>query len=499
MRPSSFFFRPSEVVMRKILPALGVLAMAAAGLAQDGVRLRSGKYLSGTVSISEEDKEGFEVRRWDGAGSVYVRWTQISDAERARLLGIPFETAVTAALIDAVRIVTASREVVGVLVKEEAGQIHVKTKKQKQPEIVPASAVMLREKVRIPESEAYSPDEMVDMRVEKIDPTNADALLETAEFAASLKLYERAKELLQKAAAADPARKDYFDRRIAENETLIKEAKAAAALAAVRKLMEEMEYPKAVEEARKFLSEYGDTDLGKQNKDLLAILEKESKDFEVRRAEVLKSKVPEMWKAKRASLLSQYSSAKYKLSEARSNVHKIDTEIAADLAKKFKVSPEEITRAWELRDPKPRTVSYGSGSWIAKGGQDGGLDTDAKYDPRQNQPQQSVQNNPFFPFGGFGGTSRRRQPQQQKPIVLGQKLQTSEEWWQTASSSDRRSWLEAEYANTSQCVKKVKEDTRKCPDCAGEGVFRANRMGVNCEVKCKRCHGVMVDLIIQYY
>ena len=481
--------------MRRNLAAAALIAILAPGAAaQDGVRLRNGKFLSGNLILKEEDKEGFEIQRWDGSGNVFIRWTQIPEFEKARLLGKPLEAPPTAALVDALRVVTASRELTGLLVKEENGLAYLKVRDQKSPVPVPVSTILRRDSVRIPEAEIFSPEEMVDNRALKADPTSPDALLDLASFAASLKLYERAKEFLIKAAALDPARKDLFERRIAENEALIKEGRAAAALASVRKLQEEMNYPKALEEAKKFFADFADTELAKQNKDLMAALEKDAKDFESRRAEVLKEKVPDLWKAKRSSLLSQYASGKYKLSEARSAIQKLDAEIAADLAKRFKVAPEEVMKAWELRDPKPRSASYGSGTWIAKGGQDGGMDTDAKYEPRQ-RPQNTQ--NPFDIFGSFGG-SRRRQPQQPKPVALGQKLQTSEEWWQTASTADRKNWLEAEYASTSSCVRKIKEETRKCPDCGGEGVLRYNRMGVTGEAKCHRCHGVQNDVIIYY-
>lgn len=480
--------------MRWLIPAILIVASSPAA-GQDGVRLRNGKYLSGSVVLKEEDKEGFELRRWDGSGLIHIRWSQIPEFEMARLLGKSPESPVTSSLIDALRVITATREVTGLLVKEEGGMVHLKVKDQKNPIPIPASTILRRENVRIPEAEVYSPEEMVDQRALKADLSNPDALLDLAAFASSLKLYDRAKEYLTKGAALDPSRKEIFDRRLAETENLLKEGRAAAALASIRKLQEEMNYPKALEEARKFLADFGETELARQNKDLLATLEKEAKEFENRRAEVLREKVPELWKAKRSALLSQYASGKYKLSEARAALQKIDTEIAADLAKRFKVSPEDVTKAWELREPKVRSVSYGSGTWIAKGGQDGGLDTEAKYEPRQ-RPQNSP--NPFDIFGSFGGSTRRRQPQQQKPVALGQKLQTSEEWWQTVSTADRRNWLEAEYAATSSCVRKIKEETRKCPDCAGEGVLRFNRMGVTGEAKCHRCHGVQNDVILYY-
>jgi tetratricopeptide (TPR) repeat protein/ribosomal protein S27AE len=484
--------------MRPILAAVVALSFAAGVAAEDGVRLRNGKYVSGTVSLKEEDKEGFEIQKWDGSGAIYVLWSQIPEAEKARLLGKPAGAASTAAaanLLDGIRVITSNREVVGLLVKEEAGQVLIKVKDQKLPIPIPAAAILRKDNVRLPETEVYSFEEMLDNRAQKADLTSADALLELADFAAAVKLYERAEEFLVKAAAADPARKDYWDKRIAANKILVKEGKAAAAILAIRKLCEEMEFAKALEEAKKFQAEFADTETGKSAKELIAGIEESAKQFETRKAEVLKDKVPELWKIRRSSYLSQFSGGKHKLAEARTADQKLDAEVSAELAKKFKVTPEEIAKAWELREAKNRTVSYGSGTWIVKGGQDGGLDTTEKYTPQQRQQQNPNVNDPFGAFNSV----RRRQPQQQKPVDLGKKMQSSEEWWQSVSSTDRKNWLEADYAATSTNVKKVREDTRKCPECNGEGSLRANRMGQNVDVKCQRCHGVQTDLIIVYY
>jgi hypothetical protein len=265
----------------------------------------------------------------------------------------------------------------------------------------------------------------------------------------------------------------------------------------VKEKVENTEYPAAIELAKRLLSEFGDTELGRQNKELVAQLEREAKDWEVKKAEVLAQKVPEMYKAKRGSLFSQYSGSKTTLAQARSAIPKIDEEVVKDLAAKFKSTPDEIVGAWGKREKKIRTASYGDGSWIVKGGQDGGLDTEQQLTPKP--PQQ--QNNNMGGFGNqFGGNQNRntqRNQQQMKPIPLGKPLQKAEEWWQSASSADRKLWIEAEYAKqSSQVEKEVK--TKKCTTCAGEGMLKSTRSGVSCDVKCSRCHGAKEDEIVTY-
>ena len=73
--------------MRRATLALFLtLAFSAAAAAQDVVRLKNGRFVAGTLAIEESDKEGFKLQRWDTGTTVYVRWAQIPDTERLRLL-----------------------------------------------------------------------------------------------------------------------------------------------------------------------------------------------------------------------------------------------------------------------------------------------------------------------------------------------------------------------------------------------------------------------------
>lgn len=109
------------------------------------------------------------------------------------------------------------------------------------------------------------------------------------------------------------------------------------------------------------------------------------------------------------------------------------------------------------------------------GGQEGGLDTEAKFLPvRRN-------------------TDKPPPP----PILLGLRLDTSEEWWTKASRYERLDWVEAEFARTAAGVEKSNRE-RRCSKCVGEGDLNVSRRGIGCTAICPRCHGTRVDQSIEY-
>src|SRR5689334_24039430 len=209
-----------------LAPVLALPASAAGG-EPDTVKLKSGRVLTGVVVVDESNRDGFSVQRWDTGGTVFVRWTQISDVERVRLSNRVVEIKVVGVMLDGVRAMTAGRDVVGVLVKEDANGLHIKTKDAKAPVQVPKSALLRPyEAVKVPESDAYSPDEMVDLRLAKANEKDYASMKELGVFAASVRLFERAKEYYTKAAGvADAKSKEEIEEILARNESLIKEEK----------------------------------------------------------------------------------------------------------------------------------------------------------------------------------------------------------------------------------------------------------------------------------
>jgi len=478
-----------------------VFALLASGPAwsQDAVRLRSGRELSGDIVIDSKDPDSFSIRIWDTGALLRILWTQIPDSEKDRLLQRQPEPSPGEAMVDGVVLLTAAREVIGVVARDEPALLHVKVATSPRPTPVPKVAILKRIDLRIRESEAYTEDEMIERRAKAAGPQDAAALIAVGKFAAGLRLYERARDFYVKAAGVEPARQPEVASLLAENDRLMLEAKAADLIAEVRRLLDELDHPKALDLAKRFLTEYAATALAKANASLVEQVEKEAKEFAIHRAEVLAAKVPNLWRAKRTELIAR--AAQLPLAEARQRMTKIDEEIGKDLTQRLKAALTEIEVAWEKRDAKPRVAHYGSGTWIARGGQNGGFDFQAPPpDPalQQQNPDQiliPIQGPDgrvlyYVSAGASGGG---------KPKELGMFLQKHEDWWSQVGLGSRRSWLEADYASASSCVKRLEEKTRKCPACNAGGKVWVTRSNLPVLALCPRCHGVKDDVGVQYW
>lgn len=442
----------------------------------DVVRLRSGKVLSGSIHRDESSKDGFALRSWDTGGTVFVRWDQLTPAEIDRILqrsAVPSPSA--ADLLAGVRIHTNARTVVGLLVKEDADRLSIKTSDSRTPVVVPKSAVIGRDdRVSVPESEVYSPEERVDRRLARAGARDVEALLAAAAFASRLGLHVKAREIYVRAATIEPARNEEIESLIGATEALARERRAVDALREIDRLARKADYPAAIARARSLMAESADTETARQNKDLVTDLEKESKEWTLHKAEVLARRVPDAYRQLLVGKLAQ-AARLAKFPEARGAVGRLDEEIVQELAAEMKSAPDEIRAAWARRERRARKIWFGTGSWIILGGQSGGLDTDAKFIP--------VQRN----------TAKPPPP----PVPLGLKLDTPEEWWEKASKYDRLDWLEAEYGRTSTAVSRTLRE-RRCSRCTGEGEMRVSRGGIDCTAKCSRCHGAKLDQSVEY-
>lgn len=200
-------------------------------------------------------------------------------------------------------------------------------------------------------------------------------------------------------------------------------------------------------------------------------------------------KVCDMVRARCAALVSQASGSKVKFDEAIAQAAKLEEAIVEESAKKLGMTADEVREAWRKRDRKPRKITYGDGSWIPSGGQDGGLDSSLKGTP--------VADSTDLVGGGPSILTRRKPPPPPEPVPLGKPLKTKEEWWATATSGERAAFVEAEFARKSAMVEK-KEESKKCATCNAKGTLAVKRGGVGLTILCGRCHGTKEDLIVVY-
>jgi hypothetical protein len=199
-------------------------------------------------------------------------------------------------------------------------------------------------------------------------------------------------------------------------------------------------------------------------------------------------KVAETMRARLAALVSQAAAPKTKLEDATARAAKLEETLVEEVARKLDSTPDAVRDAWKKRERKSRKVTYGDGSWVVLGGQDGGLDSDVKGTP-------TTSDNLIPP--GPSILTRRKPPPPPGPVPLGKALKTKEEWWTTATSGERAAFVEAEFARKSSLVEK-KEESRKCPACSGKGTLNVNRGGIGLTVVCHRCHGTKEDLVVVY-
>ena len=467
---------------------VGFLGSVAA--AQDVVHLKNRKVLSGTIVFDGDTKVGFTLRRWDTGGEVFIKWNQVSDAEayriRTRAANPESVEAGSEEMIDAVRIVTnTDRELIGVIQSEKNGIILIKTIEGIQT--TAKTAEILREPQKVRESLVYTPEERVDRKAQGVTDTDFEKLVLLANFASSIKVFGRARDYYLKAEKAAPAdKKEEMKGFATAMELRIVEDKAEKALAAVRKLATEIEFDKAVAEAQKFLADFAETSVAKANANLVNEIETRRKEYIAGRDKFLAKDIPDQWVKVRTGLFQKYAASKFKLGEAREAMSKLDDEITVEVSKKLKATPEEVAKHWQARpekEKKIRKVSMGDGTWIHKGGQDGGMDFtgDASDDLDDFKKR----------FGD--GQDPKKRPQ------IGQKLDTAIEWWQNAQSSKRRDWLECLYADTSPNCKKEETIEKPCGPCKGLGKREAIRSGKQIEYICHECHGVKTELTLRYW
>ena len=463
-----------------------VAALGSVASAQDVVHLKSGRVLSGTIVFEGDAKTGFTLRRWDTGGEVFIKWSQVPDSEAYRIRtrsANPDADAAAEDLIDAVRIVTPERELIGIVVSEKGGVTQIKTIDGLQS--TPKSAEQHRENTKVKESEIFTPDERVDRLAKKSGDLDYPKTVALANFSASIKLFARARDYYRQAEKIAPADKERDEAKALASsmDMRIVEDNAEKALTAVRELASKYNFDKAIQDAQKFLGDFAETSVAKANAGLVAEIEGRRAEYQRDRDKILARDIPEHWTKVRDSLLSKLGGGKFTIQQAREALVKLDDDIVAEVSKRLTATPEEVSKHWQARTEKRiRTVSMKDGTWIHRGGQDGGPD----YQPDANDDLDEFKKR-------FGEQEGKKKPN------LSQKLDTQQEWWTSASSKVRKDWLECFYADTSSNAKKESVDEKPCARCRGQGKIPATRGGKAIEYTCHDCHGCKVVLTIKYW
>lgn len=462
--------------------------------AQDVVRFPDGKVLWGAVV--ETNAEALRFRPPGDGAAISIPWSALSAEEKRRLQAEP------AGFLDGVRLAEDGRETLGVVVREDADQLLVKTAARRTPVAVHKTPALRRTPLKVLAEEVYAADELIDARVAGLKPGDAEGLLTAGREAARRGRHERADDLFRRAAAASPAKKAEVDLLLAENAIVRREVRAFGRLAEARRCAEKEDFEGALRAARSFLGDFPGSAAVAQNASLAEELPAWEARLKQERLEASVEKIPALWRSRRSSLLSKAAAGK--AAEAQERLAALDATIAKELGELLKLPADEIVKAWEGRDEKIETVPVGPGSWILNGGPDGGLDYQpppappAPPEPEVKQyitiPVRDSQGRVLYyvtvPAGGSSPTPRAR--------AGGLPLDTREEWWARAKPADRKALLEAEYVRLSARVRRLEDDSKDCFPCAGSGSLRALRQGETIQVLCPRCHGTRKDVVVRY-
>lgn len=198
------------------------------------------------------------------------------------------------------------------------------------------------------------------------------------------------------------------------------------------------------------------------------------------------------YRQRAAALIAQHAAPKSKLEEATAAAARLDEKVVEDLAAKLKSTPDAVREAWKAREKKAKKVAVGDGSWMLLDGQNGGLDSQEKGTPKveRDVAQDLIDRNPSV-------LTKRKKPEPPEPIPLGKPIKTRDEWWASATTDERRAFLEAAWVRGSKAVE-MKEETKDCSGCRGKGTVHVNRGGIGLTVVCARCHGAKSDLVLTW-
>jgi len=199
-------------------------------------------------------------------------------------------------------------------------------------------------------------------------------------------------------------------------------------------------------------------------------------------------KVSDMVRSRLAAHVSRLTGPKVKFEDAAAGAAALEETIVQEAADKLRTTADEVRAAWKKREKKPRKLTFGDGSWIPLGGQDGGLDS-----PLMGRPAGTGELIP----GGPSILTRRKPPPPPEPVPLGKPIPAKDQWWAGATSGERAAFVEGTFVRTSSMVDR-KEDSKKCPTCNAKGTLNVRRGGIGLTVVCSRCHGAKDDLLLVY-
>lgn len=167
----------------------------------------------------------------------------------------------------------------------------------------------------------------------------------------------------------------------------------------------------------------------------------------------------------------------------------LQTQLWDKVAQDLGLKADEIEKFWKARsDKRIRKDTYGSGSFIVVTRSAAGKPGSPPPPPQRRPPGADNKKK----SGSGKGNAPKTPDKVEKPL-------TEEEWWDSVSSSDKASWLTANFVERSNYFEVIGTPQVNCDGCGGTGLTKST--GTNGEDEqhfCKPCNGCGLVRSVNY-
>ena len=235
--------------LRLFLPAIAVgLFLSTTFVSAEQIRLTNGKYLQGSFGEIVEEK-GFYFKLTESGGKVFLRWSQVDESLKKRLLNKkdPTEDLNLEVLVVGSRLELLDGEIFEGDIKKSGNSYKVINMEFERGKTVSAEEVIedgFVKDVQIDAATVMSGAEVLALAEERRSPESARQFYELARIADRLALYETARDYVSLALASSPA--SDMEAHLTEYQTKLEE------LIRQRQILQEIVNAKALTKKKKF-------------------------------------------------------------------------------------------------------------------------------------------------------------------------------------------------------------------------------------------------------
>ncbi|MBI3267756.1 MAG: hypothetical protein HYZ53_01945 [Planctomycetes bacterium] len=466
--------RSSALLLGAALALCGTFASPSAAHATT-LRLRSGAVLHGEIVSADEER--LQFRRWDNGGLVELTWAHLLPADAARLQAIHLGEGLEDEMADAVRLTLRDgRELVGRLVEDRPDRVRILLNLQDPPSTLSAASIVRRDPARVKAVLLTPAQELYDARARAAEPKSAQSQFDLGLACLRLRLYDKAKEHLQRSAELDPLFKDRAEAKLALGAREKAEEGARRELEKLEKALAVQKFDDARAALARLKDEYKNARSARGAAELEARIAAEEKSYVGDKKQFLDNKLlSDWWDAARSLLRKASSKRELELAKAKAYVDAIlDTEVKESLARSMNLDPKDLEERWNQRKPTAtKTATYGESTWLVDAG------------PRKKAGADAKSLEEFLNEGDLDKIIDQLRQSAKKNTAAAQ-----EEWWKVASSEKRQAFLEAYAAE--KFGKEVELKSQPCATCQGKGLVAGNAE------LCRRCVGARRDRVVVF-